>query len=86
MTGKNIRVIGVNAAGITSKLHSFDKLIFDRKPSIWMMQETKRKPTDVQIKTQNLTNYQLFEMKREKNKGRRRKRVKWRRTRYWSFT
>ena len=66
--GKSIRVVGVNAAGITSKLDSFDKLLFDRKPSIWMMQETKRKITDKQIQTKNLVNYQVFEMKREKTK------------------
>ena len=68
MTGKSIQVVGVNAAGITSKLDSFDKLLFDRKPAIWMMQETKRKITDPQIKTNNLINYQIFEMKREKTK------------------
>ena len=68
MTGQSLRVVGINAAGITSKLHSFDKLIFDRKPAIWMIQETKRKTTDPQIKTNNLINYQIFELKREKTK------------------
>ena len=68
MTGQSLRVVGINAAGITSKLHSFDKLIFDRKPAIWMMQETKQKTTDPQIKTNNLINYQIFELKREKTK------------------
>ena len=68
VNGKSIRVVGVNAAGITSKLDSFDKLLFDRKPSIWMMQETKRKITDKPIQTENLVNYQVFEMKRLKTK------------------
>ena len=68
MNGKSIRIVGVNAAGITSKLDSFDKLIFDRRPSIWMMQETKRRVTDKQIQTKNLVNYQVFEMKRGKTK------------------
>ena len=68
VNGKSIRVFGVNAAGITSKLDSFDKLLFDRKPSIWMMQETKRRITDKPIQTENLVNYQVFEMKRLKTK------------------
>ena len=66
VNGKSIRIVGVNAAGITSKLDSFDKLIFDRRPSIWMMQETKQRVTDKQIQTKNLVNYQVFEMKRGK--------------------
>ena len=68
MIGKNIRVVGINAAGITSKIDSFDKMIFDRSPSIWMMQETKRRSTDSKIKSKNLVNYQVYELKREKTK------------------
>ena len=68
MAGKLFRVVGVNAAGLTSKAESFDKMLFDRKPSVWLMQETKRKSVDSKIKADNLINYQVFEMKRVKSK------------------
>ena len=68
MAGNSILVVGVNAAGITSKMDSFDKLLFDLQPSIWMMQETKRKIMYPKMKTNNLNNYQVFELKREKTK------------------
>ena len=61
-------VIGINAAGITSKIDSFDKMLFDRSPAIWMMQETKRRSVDSKIKSKNLMNYQVYELKREKTK------------------
>ena len=65
-SGDKIRIIAINSAGITSKMESFDKVIFDRKPSIWFLQETKRKFTDSKMKAKNLINYQIFELKREK--------------------
>ena len=68
MIGNKLIFIGINAAGITSKLESFDKMIYDLKPSVWMMQESKRNATDTVIKTDNLINYQVFEMKRVKTK------------------
>ena len=68
MNCKQFRVIGVNAAGITSKVESFDKMLFDIKPFVWFIQETKRKITDTKIKANNLINYQIFEIKREKSK------------------
>ena len=49
MAGNKMCVIGINAAGITSKMDSFDKMLFDRSPSIWMMQETKRRSSDAKI-------------------------------------
>ena len=57
MIGKKLLIVGINAAGITSKLESFDKMIFDLKPSVWFMQESKRNITDNVIKTANLINY-----------------------------
>ena len=68
MFGQSILILGVNAAGVTSKMDSFDKLLFDLQPSIWMMQETKRKPMYPKMKANNLKNYQVFELKREKTK------------------
>ena len=67
MVGSRICVIGINAAGITSKIDSFDKMLFDRSPSIWMMQETKRRSLDVKIKSKNLENYQVYELKRDRS-------------------
>ena len=39
---KRLKVIGVNAAGLMSKLDSFEKLLSDEKPSIFCIQETKK--------------------------------------------
>ena len=68
MTGKSVTFIGANAAGITSKLASFDKLLFDLKPTVWFMQETKRNNNQPSLKSENLQNYQIFELKRVMSK------------------
>ena len=68
MIGKELVILGINAAGISSKLDSFDKMIFDLKPSVWFMQESKRNSTNSVLKTTNLINYQIFKMKRVKSK------------------
>ena len=68
MIGQSILIVGINAAGVTSKMDSFDKLLFDLQPSIWMMQETKRKQSNPRMKAANLINYQVFELRREKTK------------------
>ena len=68
MIGQSVIIVGVNAAGITSKINSFDKLLFDLKPCIWMIQETKRKQISPKMKGENLINYQVFEMLRTKTK------------------
>ena len=68
MIGNSILIVGINAAGITQKMDSFDKLLFDLQPSIWMMEETKRKQNYPKMKANNLTNYQVFELRREKTK------------------
>ena len=56
MIGKELVIVGINAAGITSKLESFDKMIYDLKPSVWLMQESKQNETDPVLKTANLIN------------------------------
>ena len=40
---QSLKVIGVNAAGLSSKLQSFEKLLRDEDPSIFCIQETKLK-------------------------------------------
>ena len=68
MLGQEICIIGINAAGITSKIDSFDKVLYDIQPSIFMLQETKRKLGCAKMKAKNLDNFQVFELKREKSK------------------
>ena len=67
MFGKSVIFVGINAAGITSKMQSFDKLLFDINPSVFMLQETKRKQGAPNMKANNLDNYQVFELRREKS-------------------
>ena len=59
-TGDFFRIVAVNCAGITSKMESFNKMLFDRKPSVWFLQETKRKINDSKMKASNLINYQVL--------------------------
>ena len=66
MIGQSVNVIGINAAGITSKMQTFDKVLFDKHPSIFMLQETKRKINAPKMNAKNLVNYQVFELRREK--------------------
>ena len=68
MLGQSLVIVGVNVAGITSKIDSFDKLIFHIKPSVWMMQETKRKQSSPKLTSPNMINYQIFELRRNKTK------------------
>ena len=51
--GKSVNIVGINSAGITSKIQSFDKLLFDIKPSIFMLQETKQKQGAPKMKAHN---------------------------------
>ena len=67
ITGDTLRIVAINSAGITSKIESFDKVLFDRKPAIWALQETKRNKLHSQMKASNLINYQIFELRREKS-------------------
>ena len=57
---KELNLLGVNAAGISSKLYSFDKVIADIKPGVFFIQETKMRKEGM-IKTAQLANYQIFE-------------------------
>ena len=40
---KSLRFLGVNAAGIRSKLLSFKKVLSELKPSVFCIEETKLK-------------------------------------------
>ena len=40
---KNLRLVGINAAGLKSKLSTFKKVIMDLQPSIFFIHEAKYK-------------------------------------------
>ena len=42
MIGSSIVIVGINVAGITSKIELLDKALCDLKPTMWMISETKR--------------------------------------------
>ena len=65
---KEFTVYGNNYDIIGSKVHLFIKVLTDLVPSIFVLQETKRKVSDPQLKAPNLSNYQIFELHREKEK------------------
>ena len=54
-----VRIFGINAAGIKSKIDSFDEIISKLKPQIWMVEETKLKPHE-NIKCDSLNDFQVF--------------------------
>ena len=62
---KNLRFLGVNAAGLQSKLFSFKKVLSDLKPSVFFIEETKTKQAG-RIK---LENYLIFERIRQNRNG-----------------
>ena len=65
---KNIRCVGVNAAGLSSKLQSMDFILHSLQPQIFSIQETKiYKPG--KIKTNNTNKYSIYELHRKNSKG-----------------
>ena len=75
-SNRKFKLIGVNSAGLSSKLHSFDKILQNIQPAIFFVQETKMKVIG-KIKTENAKNYQIFELVRKSSCGER--------ISYWSF-
>ena len=65
---KKLVLVGVNSAGLTSKLSSFDHLLSSIEPSIFFIEETKMK-TQGRIKTKNSQKYQIFELVRKDKCG-----------------
>ena len=62
------KLIGINAAGLSSKLTSFDKLLSDVCPGIFFVQETKLKRPG-KIKTKMAANYIIYELTRKNSGG-----------------
>ena len=64
---KDLKVIGINCAGLLSKLRSFEKLLEDENPTVVCLQETKiRKSNQI---TQSCRNYTLYELHRKNSNG-----------------
>ena len=62
---KSLRFLGVNAAGLQSKLLSFKKVLSELKPSVFFIEETKTKQAG-RIKIEN---YLIFERIRQNRNG-----------------
>ena len=60
--------MGVNAAGLMSKIDSFEKLLIDMVPAVFCIQETKLKKSN-QIRTPNSKNYTIYELNRKSSNG-----------------
>ena len=53
---RNLKLLGVNSAGLSSKLISFDKVLKDVEPGVFFIQETKMKRVG-KIRTENSKKY-----------------------------
>ena len=62
---KSLRFLGVNAAGLKSKMMTFKKILQELKPSVFFVEETKMKEGG-KLK---LENYIIYELVRENRDG-----------------
>ena len=62
---KSLRLVGVNANGLKSKLNTFRKVLVDLQPSMFFIQESKYKTTG-RLKFEN---FEIFEMVRKHKDG-----------------
>ena len=65
---KQLKVIGVNSAGLMCKLESFEKLLRDEQPSVFCVQETKLKKAN-KIKTESSKKFTIYELNRKNKSG-----------------
>ena len=65
---KRLKIIGVNAAGLMSKIDSFEKLLSDEQPSIFCIQETKNKRAN-KLKTDSTKMFTIYELNRKEKSG-----------------
>ena len=65
---KSLKIFGINAAGINSKLKSFNDVLSRLKPNIWMIEETKLKPHE-KIKGGFLDQFQVYYLSRQNAQG-----------------
>ena len=64
----NLRILGVNAAGIQSKLKSFDYVLQHLKPQIWTVQESKLRPNQ-KLKSEAAKSFEVFYLNRKEAQG-----------------
>ena len=65
---KSLRFLGVNAAGLRAKLMSFKNVLFDLKPSVFLIEETKFKDCG-KLKLENYVIYELVRKSRDGGGG-----------------
>ena len=63
---EQLKIIGVNCAGLRSKMESFDKILSELNCSIFFLQETKLRRQGT-IKSPNSPNYTIFVLLRKEN-------------------
>ena len=59
-----LNLLGVNAAGLSCKLFSFDKLLEDINPGVFFVEETKMRKIGM-IKTSHSANHKIYEKIRQ---------------------
>ena len=67
-SSKSLKIFAANAAGINSKINSFEDILSRLKPQIWILEETKLKPNG-KIKCDILRDFQVFYLNRQKSQG-----------------
>ena len=65
---KNFRVYAINSAGIKSKLVSFESVLNNIQPSLWMLQETKLKPNEI-ISCASVNDFCVYYLNRQNTQG-----------------
>ena len=65
---RNHSFVGVNSAGLSSKLSSFESMLNALKPTVYFIEETKLKSSG-KIKTESCNGYQILELNRVGKSG-----------------
>ena len=68
ITHNCFKIFGINAAGIKSKIKSFDDVISRLKPQIWMVEETKLKSHE-KLQGGSLDDFQIYYLSRQNSQG-----------------
>ena len=63
-----LKLYGINAAGINCKTASFNQVLSQLNPHIWMVEETKLKPHQ-KIKSDSLNDFQVYYLSRQESHG-----------------
>ena len=63
-----LKIFAANAAGIWGKIQSFNHILANIAPKIWMLEETKLKPNE-KIKCEASNDFQIFYLNRQESQG-----------------